>query len=58
MNANLPLSRQPTSILVAFYKHLSYKIDKNGKVNDNAIHLLCLLQSRGYNVRKLIAETK
>ncbi len=57
MTVSLSLSRQPTSILVAFYKRLRYKIDKNGKVNDNAIHLLCLLQSRGYNVRKLIAET-
>lgn len=58
MNANLPLSRQSTPIIVAFYKHLTYKIDKNGKVNNTALHLISILNSRGYDVRTLIMNTK
>lgn len=58
MNANLPLSRQSTTILVTFYKYLDVKVDKDGKVNNTALHLISILNSRGYDVRTLIMNTK
>ena len=51
---HLALSRQTTPVMVDLYRCLSTK----GNVSPLAIRLLVYLQGRGYNVKKLIEETK
>lgn len=57
MLTNLPLSKQPSTILAAIYRHIAVKVDDKGNVSKSAIQLLCILQSRGYDVKKLIRES-
>lgn len=54
---SLALSKQNTGALVELYKRIHKKIDSKGNVSPLAVNLLMMLQSRGYNVKKLIEET-
>lgn len=58
MLTNLPLTKQPTTILAALYRGLAVKIDHSGNVSSTAIHLLSILHSRGYDIEKLIRESR
>jgi hypothetical protein len=44
--------------MVELYKRIATKVDSKGNVSPLAVKLLMYLQGRGYDVRKLIQETK
>ena len=54
----LALSRQSTPVMVELYKRLEKKVDSKGNVCPLAIKLLMYLQGRGYDIHKLVKETK
>jgi len=55
---SLALSRQSTPVMVELYKRISTKVDSKGNVDPLAIKLLMYLQGKGYDIHKLIQETK
>jgi hypothetical protein len=55
---SLALSRQSTPAMVELYKRIVTKVDSKGNVSPLAIKLLMYLQGRGYDIHKLIKETK
>lgn len=54
----MALSKQNTLAMVILYKRIHNKIDSKGNVSPLAINVLMILQSRGYDVKKLIEETR
>jgi hypothetical protein len=44
--------------MVELYKRIVTKVDSKGNVSPLAIKLLMYLQGRGYDIHKLIKETK
>ena len=50
----MPLSKQPSTILAAIYRQLSAKVDDVGSLSTSAIQILYILQTRGYDVKKLV----
>jgi hypothetical protein len=55
---SLALNRQTTPVMVELYKRMDKKVDSKGNVSPLAIKLLMYLQGRGYDIHKLIQETK
>ena len=51
---SLPLSMQPTNVLVAFYRHLSNPVDANGHVTPGVRRILTILHSRKYPIQTLL----
>ena len=58
MLTNLPLSKQPSTILAALYRQLSVKVDDVSNLSTSAIQILYILQTRGYDVKKLVRERR
>lgn len=51
---SVPLSRQPTCVLVALYRSLASPVDKDGNVPASVRRLLTILYERGYPLRTLL----
>lgn len=51
---SLPLSRQPTSVIVTLYKHIATPVDINGHVSPGVRRLLTILHSRNYPLERLL----
>jgi len=51
---SLPLSKQPTSVLVALYKHIATPVDANGHVTPGVRRLLTILHTRNYPLGSLL----
>jgi len=54
----MALNKQKNLTLIDMYKRMHNKVDKKGNINPQAIKILMYLQANGYNVNKLVRDTK
>ena len=50
----LPLSQQPTPVLVALYRHIATPVNVNGHVSPGVRGILSVLHSRKYPLKNLL----
>jgi hypothetical protein len=51
---SLPLSKQPTCVLVAFYRHIAHPVDVNVHASPAVRRILTILHSRKYPLHTLL----
>jgi hypothetical protein len=54
MDPKVILCIQPIPVLVALFRRMEHKVLANGQVNPNAVNILQILQTKGYNVKELL----
>ncbi len=55
MNSSVALASQPTSVLVALWRHMDCPVDRGGTVTSGAMAIIRLLHGRGYPLGDLLS---